>query len=101
MPWYPPDAHDHREREHLDDWSMARGVRSGKFTQRDFDFTKPGANLEVVSRIVKPHAQAEFEQYRYPGGYTEVQRVRRSREPGWRPNRPTMRFSAAGATRAG
>ena len=73
VPWYPPDAHDHREREHLDDWSMARSVRSGKFTQRDFDFTKPGANLEVVSRIVKPHAQAEFEQYRYPGGYTEVQ----------------------------
>jgi len=74
VPWYPPDAHDHREREHLDDWSMARGVRSGKFTQRDFDFTKPGADLEVVSRIAKPHAQAEFEQYRYPGGYTEVQK---------------------------
>lgn len=74
VPWYPPDAHEHREREHLDGWSMARGVRSGKFTQRDFDFTKPGANLEVVSRIAKPHAQAEFEQYRYPGGYTEVQR---------------------------
>jgi len=74
VPWYPPDAHDHREREHLDDWSMARGVRSGKFTQRDFDFTKPGANLEVVSRIAKPHAQAEFEQYQYPGGYSEVQK---------------------------
>ena len=74
VPWYPPDAHDHREREHLDDWSMARGVRSGKFTQRDFDFTKPGADLEVVSRIAKPHAQAEFEQYQYPGGYSEVPR---------------------------
>src|SRR6056297_592357 len=74
VPWYPPDAHDHREREHLDDWSMARGVRSGKFTQRDYDFTKPGANLEVVSRIAKPHAQAEFEQYQYPGGYSEVQK---------------------------
>ena len=74
VPWYPPDAHEHREREHLDDWSMARGVRSGKFTQRDFDFTKPGANLEVVSRIAKPHAQAEFEQYEYPGGYSDVQK---------------------------
>jgi len=73
VPWYPPDAHNHREREHLDDWSMARGVRSGKFTQRDFDFTKPSADLETVSRIVKPHAQAEFEQYRYPGRYTDVQ----------------------------
>lgn len=74
VPWYPPDAHEHREREHLDDWSMARGVRSGKFTQRDFDFTKPGANLEVVSRIAKSHAHAEFEQYSYPGGYSEVQK---------------------------
>ena len=74
VPWYPPDANEHREREHLDDWSMSRGVRSGTFTQRDFDFTKPGANLEVVSRIAKPHAQAEFEQYHYPGGYTAVQR---------------------------
>lgn len=74
VPWYPPDAHDHREREHLDDWSMTRGVRTGKFIQRDFDFTKPEANLEVVSRIAKPHAQAEFENYRYPGGYSEIQR---------------------------
>ena len=73
VPWYPPDAHEHREREHLDDWSMKRGVRSGKFIQRDFDFTKPGTDLEVVSRIAKPHAQAEFERYCYPGGYTEVQ----------------------------
>lgn len=72
VPWYPPDADEHREREHLDDWSMRRGVRSGKFTLRDFDFTKPGADLEVVSRIAKPHAHAEFEKYAYPGGYSVV-----------------------------
>lgn len=72
VPWYPPDAHEHREREHLDEWSMHRGVRSGTFTLRDFDFTKPKANLEVKSQQAKGHEHAEFERYEYPGGYHEV-----------------------------
>jgi len=72
VPWYPPDAHEHREREHLDDWTMARGVRAGSVSLRDFDFTKPSADLNVMSRMAKPHAQAEYERYEYPGGYQAV-----------------------------
>ncbi|PKL96533.1 MAG: type VI secretion system tip protein VgrG [Gammaproteobacteria bacterium HGW-Gammaproteobacteria-8] len=72
VPWYPPDAHDHRERESLADWSMSRGIRSGSVTLRDFDFTKPGADLNVMSRMAKPHAHAKYERYEYPGGYTAV-----------------------------
>lgn len=72
VPWYPPDSDEHREREHLHDWSMHKAVRSGKLTLRDFDFTKPKANLEVKSQQPKDHDQAEFERYDYPGRYQAV-----------------------------
>jgi len=74
VPWYPPESNEHREKEHLDDWSMRRAVRSGTVTLRDFDFTKPKTDLEVRAQQPKPHEQAEFEQYDYPGRYKEVLR---------------------------
>ncbi len=72
VPYYPPDEHNHREEEHLDDWTVSRAVRSGSFQLRDYDFKKPGADLKVLSDMKKSHAANNaFARYEYPGRYGE------------------------------
>ncbi|MEE4639937.1 MAG: type VI secretion system tip protein TssI/VgrG [Wenzhouxiangella sp.] len=72
--YYPPDEHNHREEEHLDDWTVSRAVRSGSFQLRDYDFKKPSADLKVLSDMKKPHAaNNSFERYEYPGRYGEYE----------------------------
>ncbi len=72
VPWFPPDQHGHRERDHLDNWQVSKAVRSGKYTLRDFNFETPRANLEVKSQIIREIEHAEYEVYDYPGGYQAV-----------------------------
>lgn len=71
VPWFPPDAHDHRERDHLDHWELSQSVQSGKYTLRDYNFKTPKANLEVKSQIIRGIEHAEYEVYDYPGEYGE------------------------------
>ena len=69
VPYFPPDEHDHRERDHIDAWKVSRGVRSGKIALRDYNFTTPSANMEVKAQMIRGYDHAEFEQYDYPGDY--------------------------------
>ncbi len=72
VPWFAPDEHEHRERDHLTDWQMSREVKTGKHTMRDYNFETPKANLEVQAQITRPIEHAEFERYEYPGEYRNV-----------------------------
>lgn len=72
VPYFPPDAHDHRERDYLDHWLMTKSVRSGKYALRDYNFEKPKTFMEVKSQIIREIENAEFEVYDYPGDYTET-----------------------------
>ena len=74
IPYYPPTEGGTRERDHIQHISMGRQVQPGRFTLRDFDFTKPRANLEARRSDPKDHQQADFEVYDYPGCYLEADR---------------------------
>jgi type VI secretion system secreted protein VgrG len=72
VPYYPPDSHDHRERDYLDHWLMTKSVRSGKYALRDYNFEKPKTFMEVKSQIIREIENAEYEVYDYPGDYMET-----------------------------
>lgn len=55
-------------------WQRTATAVSGSFTQTDYDFTKPSADLKVRSEAPFPHDQSEGKLYHYPGNYTEISR---------------------------
>ena len=71
IPFFPPDIHDHRERDHLFEWLMVQQVLPGAYTLNDFDFKVPRKSLRAVLSMPKSHARANGEIYDYPGSYTE------------------------------
>ena len=72
IPYYPPADNDqHREQDHIDEWTSSQIVQSGAFVLNDYDFEKPKASLISKSINPKSHAHANYEQYDYPGEYTE------------------------------
>ena len=71
IPYYPPDAMQWKERDHLYEWVVEKQVQPGKYALNDFDFVAPTKNLRKVLSMPKNHAMAQFEMYDYPGEYTE------------------------------
>ncbi len=71
VPYFPPDAHDHRERDHLFEWAIHLAHQPGAYALNDFDFKAPRKSLRAVSSMPKDHARSNFEIYDYPGEYTE------------------------------
>jgi type VI secretion system secreted protein VgrG len=72
LPYYPPDENLRRERDHIYEWNVARGIQPGSYALNDFDFTRPKANIEVKSAIQRSHARGAMEVYDYPGEYCET-----------------------------
>jgi len=70
LPYFPPDTQLSR-REHIADWTYFQQVQPGICALNDFDFTAPKKNLRSQRTIARPHAQAEFEVFDYPGGYVQ------------------------------
>jgi type VI secretion system secreted protein VgrG len=71
VPYFPPDTHDHRERDHLYEWHVVQNVQPGVYALNDYDFTAPRKNLRSVLNKPKNHALANMEIYDYPGEYTD------------------------------
>ncbi|MEE4379854.1 MAG: type VI secretion system tip protein TssI/VgrG, partial [Candidatus Competibacteraceae bacterium] len=71
IPYFPPDQHNRRERDHIHEWSISKQVQPGKYSLNDFDFEKPTKNLRCVLNQPKNHALDSFEIYDYPGEYVE------------------------------
>ncbi|MEM9754809.1 MAG: type VI secretion system tip protein TssI/VgrG [Pseudomonadota bacterium] len=55
-------------------WERTATAVSGSYSQTDYDFVKPPADLSVRSEAPFSHDQAEGRLYHYPGTYTEVAR---------------------------
>jgi len=72
VPYFPPEVHLDRERDHIYEWSVSQKVQPGAYALNDFDFKKPRANLQVKSAIPRDHAMATMEVYDYPGEYTQT-----------------------------
>ena len=71
VPYFPPDIHDHRRRDHLFEWFVSQQVQPGAYALNDYDFKAPRKNLRALLKQPKKHAQADFEMYDYPGEYVE------------------------------
>jgi type VI secretion system secreted protein VgrG len=71
VPYFPPDSHDHRERDHLYEWRVDQQVQPGAFALNDYDFTAPRKSLRSVLQKPKSHPLAGFEIYDYPGAYVD------------------------------
>jgi len=71
VPYYPPDSHDHRERDHIFHWTVNQQVRPGVVSLNDFDFEGPRKHLTTVAPLPRQHVHGDYEIYDYPGEYTE------------------------------
>ncbi len=72
VPFFPPDAHDRRERDCLSEWFVDQSVQPGAYVLNDYDFTAPRKSLRAVLNQPKTHALSNFEMYDYPGTYTAM-----------------------------
>jgi type VI secretion system secreted protein VgrG len=71
VPYYPPQHHERREREHIFDWFIAHEVQPSSFMLNDFNFEKPRANLKVKSKSGIAYAIKDLDVFDYPGEYVE------------------------------
>jgi type VI secretion system secreted protein VgrG len=53
-------------------WSVTREIRPGKTVLRDYDFERPSVDTTVALELRRPHADATYEVYDYPGDYVEL-----------------------------
>jgi type VI secretion system secreted protein VgrG len=59
------------EAERIYEWAMAQALRSGAYYADDYDLGKPRADLSSRQRMPAGHDHDRFEQYEWPGGYTQ------------------------------
>ncbi|PCJ16780.1 MAG: type VI secretion system tip protein VgrG [Gammaproteobacteria bacterium] len=71
VPYFPPDSHQRRKRDHLQSWSASKQIQPGAYALNDYDFKAPKKSLSVVSEIPREHSSSEFEVFDYPGEYTK------------------------------
>lgn len=71
VPYYPPDAMQWKDHDHLYEWIVEKQVQSGGYALNDFDFTAPTKDLRKTLSMPKRHPMAQFEIYDYPGEYAE------------------------------
>ena len=64
-----PAHSERREVQQFNDWSKSRAVVSGVFTDLDYDYEHPGADLNATSKFGYKFAHGDLEMFNYPGGY--------------------------------
>jgi type VI secretion system secreted protein VgrG len=69
---FTPDTRSSSQQGRITDWMVEKQVLSGKYAQTDFNFEKPNTSLACNQKDQKPHSQADYEIYEYPGEYPEV-----------------------------
>ncbi|MEM8951954.1 MAG: type VI secretion system tip protein TssI/VgrG, partial [Pseudomonadota bacterium] len=62
-----------RSKNHIYEFSTGETVQPGKVSLRDYNFEDPRANLTaIVNNPLGNHPRNKYEQYDYPGSYTQV-----------------------------
>lgn len=72
VPYEPDSRIAFAEGDFITQWIPKSTVRSGKFTQTDYDFKKPAFDLMTLTESPVGHAQDKGEVYHYPGRYLEL-----------------------------
>lgn len=58
--------------EHVSQWAVMNELETGSYVLRDFDFVKPNVDLTSSSSVQRSHTHADFEEFDFPGRYTET-----------------------------
>ncbi len=61
-----------RELGEISNWQVSKEIGSGTYALNDYDFTRPKANLQVKSSIIRDHTVAKMEIFDFPGEYQDV-----------------------------
>ncbi len=72
VPYEPDSRVSYIEGDFITQWLPKATVRSGKFTQTDYDFKKPTFDLTTLNAAPVGHGQDKGEVYHYPGRYLEL-----------------------------
>jgi type VI secretion system secreted protein VgrG len=72
LPFFPPDEHLRRVRDHIFDWTLERKIQPGVYALNEYDFTRPKATMQVKSSIQRNHAHTSLEIFDYPGEYPDT-----------------------------
>jgi type VI secretion system secreted protein VgrG len=72
VPYQGPDTHRSQLIDYVHVWSRGQSLQPGAYAVTAYDFERPRASLSAQVADPKPHANAEFEVFDYPGVYTEV-----------------------------
>jgi type VI secretion system secreted protein VgrG len=70
--YFPPGYQIRTDDEYIHDWTFDQGIQPGLVTLRDYDFTKPKADLTVKNRKTEKHEHAGYEIFDWPGEYRET-----------------------------
>lgn len=84
IPVCPAENAAQSEQDHLVEWSFKRHVNSAKYVMNDFGFKDPSADMLVSATTRVSDAWAEYEQYEYPGAYSNTDGGQLDREYGER-----------------
>ena len=71
IPFHPPEKVAVAEQECILTWQVLQDVHPGRHYNDDYDFKKPKADLSNMRQTPPGHANDKYEQYEWPGGYTE------------------------------
>ncbi|MCL4746160.1 MAG: type VI secretion system tip protein VgrG, partial [Burkholderiaceae bacterium] len=68
LPAISSAAHEH---DFVSDWEMRQDIQPGVVVNDDYDFKRPGTDLQVTRRpeLEQRHARADYEIFDYPGEY--------------------------------
>src|SRR4051812_14494150 len=69
IPFLPLIDKDRREREHINQLTSERRLRTGRVAVNDYDFLQPNARLLCEARSSETYSRSNFEVYDYPGKY--------------------------------
>ncbi len=71
VPYYGPDRFAQPQEEYVSAWEIAAQITPDGYATTDYDFTKPRASLEAVSRNSGGSQSGNLEIYEWQGGYQE------------------------------
>ena len=71
IPFHPPEKAAVADKECILSWQALQEVHAGRHYNDDYDFKKPKADLSNMRQNPPGHAHDKYEQYEWPGGYTE------------------------------
>ncbi len=70
--YYGPDRLSRPQEEYISLWEVVAQITPDGYATTDYDFTKPGASLDAVSKRSGGSENGNLEMYEWQGGYQET-----------------------------